>query len=474
MPHRHPGPRGASRNVRNAISWLYRLSVLLFCFHSCGCAALTNPVADGLPVRSVPPEFLGESHEGEQTIPLDLLRQCPPDTYRLAPGDVLGIWIEGILAAQGQLPPVHFPERAAFRFPERGDLPPALGLPIPVREDGTLSLPLIPPLPVQGLSLEQVEAAIRDAYTVKRQLIQAGQERIIVTLMRPRLSHVLVVRHDAPATNLNNNFAVTTVGTFNGETELIGYNTTGSGYVVDLPAYENDVLNALALSGGLPGSNAMDEIYIFRNCFRGGADAAMLKERLAHLRPGASLQEAGGLPAPSVRVPLRWHPGDTPCVKPQDIVLQTGDVVFVEARPVARFYTAGLLPPGEHVLPRDYDLDVIEAIARVRGPLVNGAFSQSNLAGLIIPRGIGNPNPSLLSVVRRTPGGGQINIRVNLNLALRDPSERILVQPGDVLVLQETPGEALARYFTDQFNFNFFSQVIRGMHTRGTITVNAP
>jgi hypothetical protein len=105
MPHRHPGPQGASRNARNAISWLYRLSVLLFCFHSCGCATLTKPVADGLPVRNVPPEFLGESHEGEQTIPLDLLRQCPPDTYRLAPGDVLGIWIEGILGAQGQLPP---------------------------------------------------------------------------------------------------------------------------------------------------------------------------------------------------------------------------------------------------------------------------------------------------------------------------------------------------------------------------------
>ena len=135
---------------------------------------------------------------------------------------------------------------------------------------------------------------------------------------------------------------------------------------------------------------------------------------------------------------------------------------------------AGLLPPGEHVLPRDYDLNVIQAIIRIRGPLDNGAFAQSNLAGNIIQRGIGNPSPSLLSVLRRTPDGGQVTIRVDLNQAMRDPCENIPIQPGDVLVLQETPTEALVRYFTEQFSFSFVSRVISGNKTNGTITAVSP
>jgi hypothetical protein len=134
-------------------------------------------------------------------------------------------------------------------------------------------------------------------------------------------------------------------------------------------------------------------------------------------------------------------------------VLQAGDVVFLESRTRDLFYTGGLLPRGEFQIPRDYDLDVLEAVAQVRGTLLNGAFGGNNLNGLLIQPGIGNPNPSAMTVVRRTPNGGQIPISVDLNLALRDPRERILIQPGDVLILQETAGEAIARYFTNVFNF---------------------
>ena len=134
-------------------------------------------------------------------------------------------------------------------------------------------------------------------------------------------------------------------------------------------------------------------------------------------------------------------------------MLEDGDVVFLEARTRDLFYTGGLLPRGEFQIPRDYDLDVLEAIAQIRGTLVNGAFGGNNLNGLLIQPGIGSPNPSALTVVRRTPNGGQIPISVDLNRALRDPRERILIQPGDVLILQETTGEAIARYFTNIFNF---------------------
>ena len=56
--------------------------------------------------RLDPPELLGESREGLETIPLALLRQPPPPAYKLAPGDVLGIWIEGILGEKISTKPV--------------------------------------------------------------------------------------------------------------------------------------------------------------------------------------------------------------------------------------------------------------------------------------------------------------------------------------------------------------------------------
>src|SRR5262245_61019768 len=72
-----------------------------------GCAALTNPLSEAVPVRRVPPEFLGEPREEKETIPLTLLRQAAPEAYQLAAGDILGVYIEGILPATvvGQTPP---------------------------------------------------------------------------------------------------------------------------------------------------------------------------------------------------------------------------------------------------------------------------------------------------------------------------------------------------------------------------------
>src|SRR5260370_5060125 len=62
-----------------------------------GCAAVSNPVGDGIPARFLPPETFGESKDAYQQIPLTYLRQPAPEVYRLAPGDVLGVWVEGVL-----------------------------------------------------------------------------------------------------------------------------------------------------------------------------------------------------------------------------------------------------------------------------------------------------------------------------------------------------------------------------------------
>src|SRR5205085_1445265 len=90
---------------RPGIRRLLALATLL-CSLLSGCAALTNPLAEGVPVRRLPPELVPPPRNGQETIPLTLLRQPRPDVYRLAPGDVLGVYIEGILGERTQGIPI--------------------------------------------------------------------------------------------------------------------------------------------------------------------------------------------------------------------------------------------------------------------------------------------------------------------------------------------------------------------------------
>ena len=49
--------------------------------------------------------------------------------------------------------------------------------------------------------------------------------------------------------------------------------------------------------------------------------------------------------------------------------------MYIESREAEYFYTTGLLPPGQFIIPRDYDLDVIKAITLVGGPMVTGGLN---------------------------------------------------------------------------------------------------
>ena len=442
---RPPRPARAGRLLFGAAA--------LLCGLFGGCAALSNPVADAVPVRQLPPEVLGQRKEDERTIPLPMLRQTPPDVYRLAAGDVLGVWIEGVLGEKTQPPPLH--------VPEAGGVPPAFGYPLPVRQDGTVPLPLIDPIKVEGLTVTEAQDRIIQAYTVTKKILQPGRERVIVTLMRPRTYHVLVVRQDTGAIALT-----TSPGAGSGG--LLGQTKRGTGTVLDLPAYENDVLNALARTGGLPGLDAQNEVVIERGSFRdfaaGQGPGCPEPWHADHPRAGANV----------VRIPLRLRPGEPAPFRPEDVVLHDGDIVFIEARDTEVFYTGGLLPTRQWALPRDYDLDVLQAVAFVNGPLVNGAFNTNNLAGNVLQAGLGFPSPSLVTILRRTPGGGQIPIRVTLDRALRDPRERVLIQPGDVIILQETVAEAVTRYVTNVFKVDFLGTFIRQRDLIGTSTLQVP
>jgi RNA polymerase sigma factor (sigma-70 family) len=221
------------------------------------------PVAKFDPAKPTP--------AAERPLSLALLRQKPPDAYRVEAGDVLGLFIEGILGAHGQIPPI-----INLASPPGSGLPPTVGFPVAVDEAGMLSLPFLDPLNVRGKTINEIKNAIAKAYTESR--IVAPGAKVLVALAKPRSYRVTVVRSP----------------------EFLDANGT---VTLDLPAYENDVLAAVAKAGGLTRVPQNAVIVIHR-----GSDSA----------------------GKEIRIPTRIRPGQPMPFKPDDVILRNGDVITFE------------------------------------------------------------------------------------------------------------------------------------------------
>ena len=405
----------------------------------CGCSVmegLRGPQA--ISAHRVPRRLLGTTRSDMQEITMARLRQDPPEVYQLGPDDILGVYIENVIGNPDEVPPVH--------YPEDGSKPPAIGFPIPIREDGTIAAPLVPPIQVTGLTLAQTTELIRKAYTVEQKILPEGKDRIIVTLIRRRMHRVLVVREETGGTE--------------------GVSKRGSGFTVDLPAYENDLLHALNETGGLPGVDAKNEILIYRGMFSDGAERDRM---IARINDGLSPCEAKP-PIPGdpnvVVIPMRFHSNNVPEFTQDDIILESGDIVMIKAREREIYYTGGILGGGEYQLPRDYDLDILGAIALAGGqigagnPVPISGGRQGGFGGFGGGAGNGAAGAvpaSKAIILRKLPDGtGQIPIRVDLNRALSDPGHRILIQPEDTIVVRYTIDEAFANLAFNLLQFNYF------------------
>lgn len=563
-----------------------------------GCAAF-RPI-DGIPARYVPDEVKAPSRSGKKTIDLSLLSQTQPNVYHLDAGDVLAISIEGVMPRRdGDLPPVN------MSFNPNDEAIPALGYPVPVRSDGTISLPMLHrAVPVRGLTIQQAEDAVRRAYTIDKRILQSGNERIFVILHRPRQYRVLVIRQEG----LDANNATGMPGSVN-----LGALKRGTGRAVTLTAYKNDVLHALAETGGLPGLDAENTIYVIRTKRRPNSTVETLPnigspgagwsiapqpgvpplpdgDRSFHPLPpvynlapptvrgtpepappvapelpptapnpstipqppsdapresteatpgpqtrssvrsaysGLQLATLGfessdasqrvtpaafqsevarpGLPAPMysmtppmsnapmmvpmtptpmswqaglpptnsagnwpemsaenwmghasfgdptlanhgvIKIPVRLAPGEQVQFTERDILLEDGDIVFIESRDTEIFYTGGLLGGGQYTLPRDYDLDVLGAVAIAQAGRNAGGATRAT-GGVTALNNDVTISASQAVILRKMPNGSQVPIKVDLYRALRHPDERVLMQPGDYLMLQYTPWEACGAF----------------------------
>lgn len=472
LPARRFGPVRVSRHF---------VAVLIAAVLSSGGCTAFCPM-HGVNVADLPPEVRLPRRTGLATIDLSLLRQTPPPEHLVDGGDVLGVYVEGILGRDGDVPPIYNPTDRLR--------PPSIGYPITVHADGTISLPQIPPLMVRGLSVPQVEQAVRQAYTEgPRPLIKPDFARVLVSMQQPRVYKVLVIRQEA-----SNPLGIE--GASEVETPLL-QQKHGTGRVVHLPAYQNDVLHALAQTGGPPGLDAENAVYVIRGRCVLPPGAIETMDRLpldfgfppppapalgAHghslpMQPPPPSVSGSPIPPPVpglapeglgpehlfpldfaggdltmynsnvIRIPLRVPPGELPQHTEQDITLHDGDIVFVESREREFFYTAGLLGGGQFTLPRDYDLNVLDAIALSdarRRPERGTSRAIGGISSLNQDVTVG---ASQVIILRKQPDGTQLPIEIDLRQALVNPNYQIIIQPEDRIVLRYTCPQAILAFF---------------------------
>lgn len=428
---------------------LNRLIVTLFLFAGMslsGCTAILSPI-ETIPANRVPEAFLAEPQANKVPIDVSRLRIDNPEFYILDAEDVLGVFIDGVLGQLDSPPPVQLPQPTS-------DLPPAIGFPVPIREDGTVTLPFVDSIPVRGLTIQQAEELIKRAYFGGPEPLLRSQARVIVTLLRERTYRVFVVRSDLQQIGAQGRTGRTGLGVSSRADE------SSRGFVLQLPAYQNDVLNALALTGGFPGVNAQSDIRVLRG------DRVSVANRDAQIREFYRTNKPDDFPygvVPNVpddsntlNIPLRLRPGQVPNFRKEDIELRDGDIVYVDNRETEVYYTGGLLGGGEFLLPRDYDLDVLGAVSLSGTTLGIG----QQRGGTLGAAGGGVP-PSNLIVLRRIPGDRQIAIRVDLTDAINDPASRILVKPGDTMILRFKPQEEIVNFALQTFFTFGIRQLLR-------------
>jgi protein involved in polysaccharide export with SLBB domain len=402
---------------------------------STGCH-LVSSAHKAIPAHRLPKDLFDCPRETLAPLPFAALGQTKPADHIIGAGDTLSVYIYGVFPpTEDETPIVQRSQSINQRYyPARGsEVGPSTGLPVTVAADGTIDLPLIGRVNLSGLTVGQAKDMILDEYR-DEDILQEGRERITLNLLVPRLYRVVVLREDTPSAAV----ALTSP-------QNVDQIHRGSGEVIDLPVYENDVLHAMAATGGLPGTDAPREVYVIRK--ESGISGQFLNA--GNLQSIVSGGQGDGCSPGVVRIPLAGCPCQPVPFTEADITMGEGDVLYIPRRN-EYFITGGLLPGGRVPLPRDEDVDVIEAIAMATAS-AGGPLGRD---GSVLAGGkIGNlREPTRVIILRMLPDGRQMTIRADLDRAIYDPNERIRILPNDVVMLQFKPS-ASAIYST----LNWFS-----------------
>ncbi len=442
--------------IKRTVS-LHVLALLAFSLSS-GCNSFTS--RGSLTKNAIPAAQFACMDQGrrDSLVPIDFtrLRQTIPAEHVIGPRDVLGIYIEGVLDDENKLPAV---SAANFNIASEGITPymsPGVGHPVRVEQNGTVVLPYVAPVNVKDMTLGAAVEAIRNAYTSAK-ILDPTKTKFSVSLIRARTYHIVVMREDSANT-----------GVIGRSVQILSQR--GSGDALELPAFKNDVLHALTATGGLPGEDAANEVWIFRR----GADEDWSVPwnvmQQFHTNQGGELisvaDESGLITddcgcitdqatcSNAIRIPLRVECGAPPTFTAEDVILQDGDVVYVASREQDYFIGAGVLSGGKYILPRDIDTDIFDAIAIANTSALGP--SGTNAGTTIFRNGPGNiVAPSRVIVIRQLANGKQVKIEIDLRAAANDPKERLIIKPGDVVMLRYRPSELVANTLLNMINIGY-------------------
>ena len=392
---------------RIAARRLSSLLMFLLCLAATGCyVPLRSPAT---PASCLPDSYRMPMRSMLMEQNLSSLVLPKPDDYLLGPDDILRVTVRG-LSEQPETAPID----------------------VQVMADGTVSLPLVGAVSVDGMNVATAQEAIESAY-------RDGQ------LVNPRVSLSLATKGTIDVTII-------------GEVKAPG--------VYSLPRYQNDIGHGIGLAGGLT-EFANDEVKVHR---RMRITTPILQQGLIEAEPieigvndvplEAVASEAtqslegtpvGVAPADSVptdewvdaviRIPLR---GGSPTLfvhgqqvshdflATGDLSLRARDVVTVSRRTDPVFFVVGPLSDvsavnftvsdrdrqlgNAFILPDDRDIDAVTAVV---------------MAGYIDPI----ESPSTVTIHRTIPGAPPQLIRVDLIAARYSWNENIYIEPGDIIYL---------------------------------------
>lgn len=280
--------------------------------------------------------------------------------------------------------------------------------PVRVTDDGTVAIPLIGPVAVGGLEMEQAEQVIA-AESKARGVF--NNPSITVTMKQRRANKVTVVG------------AVKEPGTY------------------ELPRGANSLLAGLVAAGGLSKEAGADvEIRHTGALAAAAGGPQLLPPRLndgspAPGQPVAYQQNASG-PAATTRVNM-MAVSQAVQKTPE---LEDGDVVYVAKRAVKPIYVSGLVrKPGEFPFPINQDLRLLDAVA---------------LAG-----GCQNPAADKVLVIRQPPGQDKpIRIEASLQSA-KSGGDNLQLGPGDSVLVEHTPLSAVVEGLQSLFRVGLGASV---------------
>jgi protein involved in polysaccharide export with SLBB domain len=402
----------------------------------CGSAGCNSLTKNALRPCEIPIEAIPESRS--RRVPIDHRHLGAPieHEHRVMAGDVLGVYIADIVGKRDELPQVSYP---SFRT-KNAPIEPFVGLPFKVESDGTLHLPYVDAIHVEGLTIPDVREAIIHTYVADKKLIKPGRDNVAVSLITPKYHRIYVVRQDTrynvPGLQAPDQFEIS---------------RRWSGTTLYLEPKEASVLTSLMMTGGLPGIDAMNEIWVMKGVPEHDLETACLPiiEKLEGPTPIMLSKEDSKL----VRIPLHHTLGEALPFSKDDVVLGNGDVVFLPRRDGDTFMTGGMLPAGRFPLPRDRDLEILEAIAISTGANFGpaGGSRSPNFKG----GGGGLIPPTDVVIVRRISETEQYKICVDLKKCLDDPTQRVRIAPGDLIVLKFKGKELAGNLALNLFNLNF-------------------